>query len=99
MIRHIVTWKLSADDALQRSADAAGIKTGLENLVGIIDGMPRLEVGIDIATNTSNWDVVLVSEFDDEAALAGYQVHPDHVAVAQWVKTVVSERSCVDYTW
>ena len=99
MIRHIVTWKLSADDPEQRAADAAGIKAGLEALVGIVDGLSHLEVGVDVGMIANNWDVVLISEFDDNAALEGYQIHPDHLTVSAWIKTVVSDRVCVDYDW
>lgn len=99
MIRHIVTWKLASSDPEQRAADAAGIKSGLEALVGSIDGLSHLEVGVDIGIIDANWDVVLVSEFDDKAALEGYQIHPDHIAIGQWITTVVSEKATVDYEW
>lgn len=99
MIRHIVAWKLAATDPAQRAADAAGIKAGLESLVGIVDGLSHLEIGVDVGLIPANWDVVMVSEFDDNAALEGYQIHPDHIDVAQWIKTVVTERMCVDYDW
>lgn len=99
MIRHIVTWKLAATDPEQRAADAAGMKAGLEALVGLIDGLSHLEVGSDVGLIDSNWDVVLVAEFDDNAALEGYQIHPDHIAIGQWVQSVVTEKATVDYDW
>ncbi len=99
MIRHIVMWKLAATDPAQRAVDAAGIKAGLESLVGIVDGLSRLEVGADVGVIDANWDVVLISEFDDNDALEGYQIHPDHIAVGQWVKTVVTDKATVDYDW
>ena len=99
MIRHIVTWKLATEDPAQKAADAAGIKAGLEALVGIIDGLSHLEVGVDVGLLPKNWDVVMVAEYDDNAALEGYQIHPDHITVSEWIKTVVSDRVCVDYDW
>lgn len=99
MIRHIVTWKLAATEPEQRAADAAGMKAGLEALVGIVDGLSHLEVGSDIGEIDSNWDVVLIAEFDDNAALEGYQIHPDHIAIGRWVQSVVTEKATVDYDW
>lgn len=99
MIRHIVAWTLASDDPDQRAEDAAGIKTGLETLNGIIDGLSHLEVGIDVGLIPGNWDAVLISEFDDNKALEGYQIHPDHLAVVDYIKGVTNGRMCVDYEW
>jgi len=41
--------------------------------------------------------VALVSEFADVEALERYQVHPAHQEVAAFVRSVVAERSAVDY--
>ena len=42
-------------------------------------------------------DVVLYSRFEDRAALAHYQTHPLHVAVAGEVRELTTERRSVDY--
>jgi hypothetical protein len=96
VIRHVVLWKLAATDPAQRRSDAAGIRERLTPLVGVIPGLRSLSVGADTGATDGNWDVVLVSEHDDQEAVAGYQVHPAHVEVAAWVRTVVRERACVD---
>lgn len=96
MIRHVVLWKLSATDPGERAAAAAGIRERLEALVGVVPGLARLAVLEDVGSTDGNWDVMLVSEHDDQAALDGYQTHPAHVEAAGWIKTVVSARACVD---
>lgn len=96
MIRHIVTWRLAADDAQQRAADAAGIKERLEGLRGVVVA-ERIDVGVDVGATAGNWHVVLDSDFATEADLAAYQVHPAHQAAAAFVRSVAAERSCVDY--
>jgi hypothetical protein len=96
MIRHVVVWKLSAAEPAQRRTDAAGIREKLAPLVGVVPGLRSLSVGADTGSTDGNWDVVLVSEHDDEAAVAGYQVHPAHVEAAGWIRTVVAQRACVD---
>lgn len=96
MIRHIVSWKLAAENAAQRAADAEGIRERLEGLRGQL-AAELIEVGFDLNDNDGNWDVVLNSVFASREDLAAYQVHPAHVEAASFIKSVVSARSCVDY--
>lgn len=97
MVQHIVMWKLQ--DFAQggtRAQNAAKIKAGLEGLVGRLDMIEELEVGINWEDDGSA-DVVLVSKFASKEALDAYQVHPEHQAVAGFVKQVCTARYAVDY--
>jgi len=94
-ILHIVSWRLAATDPVEKAAHAAGIAARLGALVGVIDDIQTLRVGPDVVGG-ANWDIALVAEYDDEAALARYQVHPAHVEAAGYVKSVVAERMAVD---
>jgi len=96
VIRHIVTWRLAAEDAAQRAADARGIQERLEALRGVVPA-ERLEVGIDLGATEGNWHVVLVSDFATDAELAAYQSHPQHLEAAAFIRSVVAARGCVDY--
>ena len=96
MIRHIVSWRLAAEDAGQRAADAAGIKERLEALRGVVPA-ERIDVGVDLGETDGNWHVVLDSDFATTAELAAYQVHPRHVEAAAFIRSVVAARGCVDY--
>ena len=79
MIKHVVMWKLAEHaEGAPKASNAARIKTLLEACAGRIPGLRSLEVGIDAGLDGAAWDVVLVSEFDDRAALDAYQVHPLH---------------------
>lgn len=96
MIRHLVFWKLAATDPAQKAADAEGVRTRLESLVGVIPGLHELTVRADVGDTDGNWDLALISIHTDAAALDGYQVHPQHVEAAAWIRGVVSARACVD---
>jgi hypothetical protein len=96
-IRHIVLWKLAADDADTRALHAEQIAERLLSLRGVVDEIDHIEVGRNVANPQSNWDVALVSEFADVEALERYQVHPAHQEVAGFIRSLVAERSCVDY--
>ena len=47
---------------------------------------------------SSNADVMLYSVLENEAALQGYAVHPDHVYVADtFVRPFTEIRMCLDF--
>lgn len=98
MIRHLVLWKLAAETPEEKAAVVAELAARFGALVPIIDGTERLDIRADLGTTEGNWDVVLDSDYRDAEALDAYQVHPAHVEVAAWVRTVVTARVCVDFT-
>lgn len=97
MIRHIVQWKLRAEDAEDKAAAVAEIATALEGLVPVIDELISLEVHPNVAYEDVNWDVVLVADYASVDDLAAYQVHPAHVAAAAIVRSHVTERASIDF--
>jgi hypothetical protein len=94
-IRHVVSWRLRAADPAEKAAAAAGIVSRLEALVGVVADIRSLRVGADVLGG-ENWDVVLIADFDDLAAVTRYQAHPAHQAVGTFIRSVVSERMAVD---
>ncbi len=97
MINHIVMWKLSSTDSQEKQTIGNTIKEKLEKLPDSISEIIELHVGINIENPAANFDVILSSKFANMDDLDTYQKHPDHQAVAGYVKTVVTERACVDY--
>lgn len=97
MIRHIVMWKLAAEDAEGKAASVAAIKHELEGLVPLIDELISLEVSPNAAYFESNWDVVLVADYNSVTDLEAYQVHPEHVRAAGIVRQHAVERAVVDF--
>ena len=96
-IRHIVTWKLAAEDAETRAEQTAEIARRLEALVEVIPDIQTLQVGANVVYPETNWDVVLIADYEDAAALERYQVHPAHKEAAAYIRSVVAERSAVDF--
>ncbi len=96
MIKHIVMWRLR-EEAGDKATNARELKRQLESLNGRIPGLLKLEVGIDFSKESESSDVVLYSEFESNAALQAYQVHPAHNEVVPFVKSVRGERRVVDY--
>lgn len=98
MVKHVILWKLKEDLAGDAKAKVlCDMKEQLEALVGKVPGLVRLEI-VTKPLGSSNVDVMLDSELESEAALAGYQSHPEHVAVANtYVRPFTEVRLCMDY--
>jgi len=99
MIKHIVLWKLKDQaEGKTKQENAHRLKTELENLNGIIPGLIRLEVGINIGGNSDDdSDVILYSEFENMGALENYYPHPEHVKIKPFAQAIRSERRVIDY--
>lgn len=98
MVKHVILWNLKAElsDA-EKDAVKKGIKEGLEGLRGKIPGLIDIKVNIDCLPS-SNADVMLDSSFENEEALKGYAIHPEHLAVANGkVRPFTASRVCMDY--
>jgi len=97
MLRHVVLWKLTAEDAATRLADSATIARELQALVPLVPQIQALTVATDATGWDGNWDVVLTVDCADEDALRGYVEHPEHRRAAAIVRQLVSARAVVDY--
>lgn len=99
MVRHIILWTLKPElSDEQKQAVKAGIKQGLEGLVGKVPGLLDVTVHIDGRLASSTADVMLDSTFESEEALKGYAKHPEHLAVANGkVRPYTAQRSCLDF--
>ena len=99
MTKHIILWTLKDElTAEEKASVKAGIKEGLEGLVGQVPGLLEVHVQTDCLPS-STADLMLDCTFTDEAALKAYSVHPAHVAVADSkVRPYTKVRSCLDFT-
>lgn len=98
MVKHIILWQLKEElKGDEKEQIKNNIKAHLEALVGKVPGLISMQIVID-GLESSNADVMLDSTLEDEAALKGYAVHPEHVAVADtYVRPFTAVRTCMDY--
>ena len=98
MVRHVILWTLKDEFSKEEKMEIkAGVKEGLEGLLGQIPGLLEIRVNTEPLAS-SNCDLMLDSLFTDEAALKGYAVHPAHVSVANGkVRPFTASRVCMDF--
>ena len=99
MVKHIILWTLNPELTEEaKAAVKAGIKEGLEGLVGQVPGLLDVKVHIGGRLPSSNADVMLDSTLESAEALKAYAVHPAHVAVANGkVRPYTVQRACLDF--
>ena len=98
MLKHIVLWKFKDHaEGVDKAANLFKAKALLDACADIAPGTRRFEVAIAQSGFECTYDLILYSEFDDQAALDAYQNHPQHVALKPFIGAVRLERQCMDY--
>ena len=99
MVKHIILWTLNPElTADERKAVKAGIKEGLEGLVGKVPGLIDVKVQVDGRLASSTADLMLDCTLENAEALKVYAQHPEHLAVANTkVRPYTAQRACLDY--
>ena len=97
MIKHIVMWNILGESSAEKKANIDKVKSAFELLKGKIPGMVHLEVGVDHSGIDYACDVVLYTEFEAQADLDAYAVHPEHLKVRDALNGLRVARHQVDY--
>lgn len=98
MIRHIVMWNVRGASREEKQANVERLRTSFHSLRGRIPGLLHLEIGADTSGVDYACDVVLVSDFESQAALDAYATHPEHLRVKAEIGDMRIARHQVDYT-
>jgi len=94
MLTHIVVWKYRADVELFAREEHVKL---LRALASIIPEVQMLAVGFDVLSLPRSYDTGLVATFVDRAALDAYTVHPEHVKVAEFGRSISEHVASVDF--
>jgi hypothetical protein len=95
MLRHIVMIKFNERENLHENSNY--LKKLLMDLENSIDSLNKMEVGINFSNRPTAHDIVLIADFDNEAALDEYRIHPEHVKVLNYLKENGVKATVVDY--
>ncbi len=93
MFTHIVLFKLK--DVHPESIAATRAK--LAGLVGNIETLRGLEVGVDVMRSGRSYDLALITRFDDRAGYEVYRQHPAHLPVLAYLHEAAESAVAVDF--
>lgn len=97
MVKHIVAQNCQSHlTQKEKQEHMAKIKALLEGLKDVIPGIVEFTVQIDLLP-ASNREIVFDSTFESAEALAAYQTHPEHVKLLDYIRSILTDRICVDY--
>jgi hypothetical protein len=80
-----------------KDEEAARLKRMLEDLADEIPSLYAMEVGLNMNTKSSAYDLVLTADFENETGLNAYRAHPAHKEVLEYLKSVTEKTAVVDY--
>jgi hypothetical protein len=85
MIDHIVLVKFAETTTVEQLKEVVKRFKALEqHLEGVID----IQAGINFSEKNQGYQVVLTTRFESKAALEAYGPHPEHQAVAAFIREV-----------
>jgi hypothetical protein len=96
MIHHVVLFRLKS--GLSENAGAGLLETA-RKLLAPIPGVQNFRLGRGLGKKAEvDFPYALIMDFADDAALEGYQVHPDHLRfVREVADPVQAEKKVFDY--
>ena len=95
MVKHIVMFDFKNENKKENLKKA---KTMLEALLESIPTLKSMEVGINFSEEDRAMDLSLYSTFEDKAGLEAYAIHPAHLEVVTFIKSVATASKVSDYT-
>jgi len=94
MVIHIVVWKYRAD-VPQAARDEH--QAQLRALRNIVPGIESLTVGFDFLRASNSYDIGLSARFADRSVLEAYTVHPEHVKVVVFGRSITEKMAKADF--
>lgn len=94
MVVHIVTFKFKEEN---KKANIIQAKQMLENLMGAVPTLRSMDVGINFSPEERAMDLSIITAFESREGLEAYAIHPEHLKVVDFIKSVVEYSKVVDY--
>ena len=94
MIVHIVMFQFKEE---HKKANMIQAKQMLENLMGAVPSLKSIDVGMNFSEEERAMDLSIITAFESKEDLDAYAIHPEHLKVVDFIKTVVEYSKVVDY--
>ena len=97
MVKHIVMWNLKSElSKEEKEIGAKRFKEDVEALKAVVSGAIDIKVTIG-GIKSSTAELLLESSFETIEALKEYEIHPEHLKIVAFAKTILCNRLCMDY--
>ncbi len=91
MIRRISMWRL------KNESDAEEMKEALLSMKGNVSSLSDIEVGVNMSSHKSAFDIVFIGTFADKDALLEFEEDEFHISVGGLVSKLRDGRVVVEY--
>ena len=91
-MNHVVFFRFQSQEDAREAAER------LRGLMGVVDTLRSIEVGVDELRTDRSWDLCLITRFDDKAAMDAYQAHPAHQEVVAFIRERATSAAAVDWS-
>ena len=95
MVKHVVMYSLVNPSEENKIA----LRDKFLSMKGKIDILLDIESGIDYLKSGRSYDVVLICTFKSKEDLGTYAMHPVHLPILAYAKTLVKESHAVDFEY
>ena len=86
-------WKFKEENKKENMEHAREILFALKP---VITELRRMEIGFDFSGTDMSYDMMLLTEFDSVADMKTYAVHPEHLKVSEFIRSVIESRIVLD---
>ena len=93
MIKHVVMWRFKEE---KREENMKKAREMLLALPPVISEIKKMKVYFDITHSEMSADMMLDTEFLTVEDMKAYAVHPEHVKVSNFVRSVIESRVVLD---
>lgn len=99
MVKHVVLWKLDARYSdKEKEIIRSEFRQKLLRLKDQITVLLNIEVYLKSEqASESNFDIMLDTVFNSLDDLNTYQLHPSHIKVVEYVKSLKLQRAAIDF--
>jgi len=91
VIRRVLMWRL------KNGSDAEEMKEALLSMKGNVSSLLDIEVGVNISSHKSAYDIVFIGTFADKGALLEFESDEFHKSVGGLVSKLRADRVVVEY--
>lgn len=90
-------WKFKPSDGKTPKEIAEDVKERYESLMGLIQGLIQIEVGINRNESATAYDAIMIADFESWEALTAYKADTMRDNVNKYVDTLAETRTRVEY--